>query len=316
MSTDPAIPYVTLLACGLGLLVAGAGNAALPSSRRWIRAFILALGAGVTFVISGSAWAAVAVGVVAGGCALLTRAAGPSKAASRIPALTGLLQRSWFRWGVVGVAGCGLAAFGAERVLQAGAVGEFRPTDWQEAIGAMPDVVEAEDVAVKTDGGIPIRLMRPKDPRTPVRLFELQDKVLRKDFQRGRISRSGPADLQSNCFGWVFTGGRYWLFDEEVEQILKENGYGPVTAAAVGDVAIYRDVNDVISHVAIVRAVRDDGTVLVEGKIGWMGVFVHRVQDSDYGQRYTFYRSPRRGHLLQGFGGDPPGGETVRPTSE
>ena len=47
-----------------------------------------------------------------------------------------------------------------------------------------------------------------------------------------------------------------------------------------------------------------------------MGVFVHRVQDSDYGQRYTFYRSPRRGHLLQGFGGDPPGDETVRPTSE
>jgi hypothetical protein len=316
MNTDPAIPYVTLLACGLGLLVAGAGNAVLPSSRRWIRTFVLALGAVVTFVVSGLAWAAVAVGVAAGTCVLLTRAAGPSRAASRIPALAGLLRRPRSCWGVVGVAGCALAAFGAERVLQAGAVGEFRPTDWQEAIGAMPDLVDADDVAVKTDGGTPMRLMRPKDPRTPERLFQLQDKILRKDLQRGRISRSGPADLQSNCFGWVFTGGRYWLFDEDVEQILKENRYSPVTAAAVGDVAIYRDVNDVISHVAIVRAARDDGTVLVEGKIGWMGVFVHRVQDSDYGQRYTFYRSPRRGHLLQGFGGDRPGGDAVRSTSE
>lgn len=65
-----------------------------------------------------------------------------------------------------------------------------------------------------------------------------------------------------------------------------------------GDLAIFRDEADQISHTAVVRAICDDGTVLVESKWSWMGVFLHRAGDSFYGESYTFYRSARTGHRL------------------
>ena len=86
------------------------------------------------------------------------------------------------------------------------------------------------------------------------------------------------------------------------------------TVVGPGDVVVYRDDQDEITHTAVVRAVCDDGAVLVEGKWGWMGVFLHPVDKSVYGTSYTFYRSPRPGHLLAGLpaprsgggaGGDP-----------
>jgi hypothetical protein len=36
-----------------------------------------------------------------------------------------------------------------------------------------------------------------------------------------------------------------------------------------------------------------------------MGVFMHRVGDSAYGQNYTYYRGSRNGHLVVGLGGRP-----------
>ena len=43
----------------------------------------------------------------------------------------------------------------------------------------------------------------------------------------------------------------------------------------------------------------DSGTVLVEGKWGWMGVYMHRLRDCLYGPNVTFLRSDRRGHALR-----------------
>ena len=47
--------------------------------------------------------------------------------------------------------------------------------------------------------------------------------------------------------------------------------------------------------------------VLVEGKWGWAGVFLHPVGGAGYGTAYTFYRSHRTGHRLAGLDGSPSG---------
>ena len=87
--------------------------------------------------------------------------------------------------------------------------------------------------------------------------------------------------------------------DDQVEVILTENHYAPTKAPVPGDLAVYRDGEGRLHHVAVVRAVCDDGTVLVEGKWGWMGVYMHRLGDSLYGQIVTLLHSERRGHVLR-----------------
>jgi hypothetical protein len=111
------------------------------------------------------------------------------------------------------------------------------------------------------------------------------------------IRRRPPAD-RCNCHGWVFAGGKYWVNPDQVEHILDDNGYQPISEPRLGDLAIYRNSADTIIHTAVVRAICDDGIVLVEGKWGWMGVFLHPVGESCYGKNYGFYRSDRSGHLL------------------
>ena len=91
---------------------------------------------------------------------------------------------------------------------------------------------------------------------------------------------------------------------------MRENGYGLAATAVPGDLALYRDDQQRIHHAAVVRAVCDDGTVLVEGKWGWMGVYLHRLTDSLYGQKVDLYRSERRGHALRVAPAGP-----VQPTS-
>jgi hypothetical protein len=116
-----------------------------------------------------------------------------------------------------------------------------------------------------------------------------------------------PLDLENcNCHGWIFTGGRYWIPVEDVDLILDDNGYGRVPAPVPGDLAIYRDADGTPVHTGVVRAGGGDGPVLIESKWGGMGRFVHPPQVHPYGETtITYYRSPRRGHLLRGLPGAP-----------
>ena len=116
----------------------------------------------------------------------------------------------------------------------------------------------------------------------------------------GQFVHTQTADDTSNCHGWVFTGGRSWVGNDEVDRILADNGYEAVDDPRPDDLVIYRHDSSV-KHTAVVRAVVPNESVLVEGKWGWMGLFIHPVDQSPYGVEFTYYRSARSGHLLQGL---------------
>ena len=82
-----------------------------------------------------------------------------------------------------------------------------------------------------------------------------------------------------------------------------------------GDLVVYRQ-GSTISHTAVVRYVTEGQPVLVEGKWGTLGVYLHPADKSFYGTEFTFHRSGRSGHLLVGMGGSPGPSEVLNQTAE
>jgi hypothetical protein len=116
-----------------------------------------------------------------------------------------------------------------------------------------------------------------------------------------RLIRTAPPDGGCNCHGWVYTGGRYLVSAGDVDHILNDNGYEAVTTPQVGDLVVYRAKGGVPAHSAVVRVATDDGLVLLEGKWNTLGVYLHAPEDYAPGLTWTYYRSPRSGHVLRGL---------------
>jgi hypothetical protein len=165
-----------------------------------------------------------------------------------------------------------------------------------------PPLREAVGPGAVTDAGHPVALWQPVTARTGPEVADTERRTLDAINHRGGMIRTGPADETANCHGWVFAGGRYWVSAEGVEAILADNGYQPVSDPRPGDLVVYRG-GGLITHTAVVRTVAPGGLVLVESKWGWMGVFLHAPEGSSYGREYTYFRSPREGHLLGDLGG-------------
>ncbi len=211
-----------------------------------------------------------------------------------------------------GVRAAGLAAVGLALVV--GGVLRFdyqdasdmdANLDWLVHVAERPPTQEVPDLVVTTDRASRIHPRVTIQPRSDAELEVLAREVTRHIPQVGIGMPRGPASDACNCHGWVFTGGRYWLTPTDVAAILAENGYLPVTDPQAGDLVIYRQGTE-ITHTAVVRATGPDVPVLVEGKWGWMGVYLHPWDQSCYGKSVTYYRSPRDGHLLVGLGGKSP----------
>jgi hypothetical protein len=101
--------------------------------------------------------------------------------------------------------------------------------------------------------------------------------------------------LHCNCYGWIFSGGRYGMYGWQVPLILRDNGYQPVTTPQESDVAVYVAQGDVV-HAGIARIDRLTGSLLIESKWGPFGVFLHAPAAHPFGGVAAYYRSPRGGH--------------------
>ncbi|AWM40891.1 hypothetical protein GobsT_05450 [Gemmata obscuriglobus] len=178
---------------------------------------------------------------------------------------------------------------------------EDQTLDLEVVLGRQPNR-PTERASATTDRGTPVVLKEPQSPRAPETLSSPEERLLRDTKLDDQVIRhAGPSD-EFNCHGWVFTGGKFLLSPDDVELILKENGYAEVAQPQPGDVVVYRN-NGTVSHTALVRYVAEGQPVLVEGKWGTMGLFLHPVDKSPYGTALTYHRSARRGHLLTGIGG-------------
>lgn len=210
----------------------------------------------------------------------------------------------------------GLIALGFGSLLGWGAWQEHAVPEWleseQEVVADAPPPMRLCDCQTVTDLDNPVRLREITDREAATCSLAAQARYLTTTGLSLQVTRTADPTFETNCHGWVFTGGRYWLLSEEVQQILDDNGYESVTTPRAGDLIVYRDSvsNDVV-HTGIVCSVTADGKVLVESKWGKMGRFLHHPEDQKYSTTWQFQRSLRPGHLLRNLPvqGDEPAGE-------
>ncbi len=171
--------------------------------------------------------------------------------------------------------------------------------------------MRAADAHAMTDRGQVVRLFHWQTPQYSVPPLAAASTTEGGDYATMLITRAA-ASTDSNCHGWVFTGGKYVVLSEMVETILENNGYLPVSTPQTGDLVVHRSRTNEIQHTGVVRAVLDDGTVLEESKWGvWGGRFLHPTDSQPYGPA-SYYRSPRQGHLLTIVSGEQ---HTAAPTA-
>jgi hypothetical protein len=308
MAEDSLERLIVLFSAGIGLALFGGIRFLVPSRSPWLRYSIVLValaGCASVAVALGSAKLAVWAAAVVGVGSLLVSVAGSASAATLCRFVTSQLRRPAVQavalliGGIVLIGGS-LAQYSAEEEARI-----EEDMAWLREIGAVPPLRSEVDLSAETDLGETITLKAPVSFRPTDEMVRSERRLLEGMGFGDRLLRLGPASDVCNCHGWVFTGGKYWIGPEEVEKILSQNGYQPVSDPRPGDVVIYYAAN-MISHTAVVRSVRPSEGVLVEGKWGWTGVFLHRVDNSCYGKQFTYFRAPRAGHVLVGLDGSSP----------
>ena len=318
MSFDYFDRYFALAAAGLGILLAGGLNLTLGRGGRrvWLRlagtlaacgSACAALGA-ITrpelALLAAEIQAAVLMFVVLFGSAWVAR---------QVAVLVTVLRKPGPRWGLVAAGGLGVVlASGLAFDRADDLVTDQSLKNLEMAVGHPPSKPN-EQTPAATDHGTRIVLKEPVSERDTAALAGPEEHMLdASPYHDQIIRRGGPTD-HSNCHGWVFTGGKFLLSPDDVASIVNENGYHETHDPQPGDLVVYRQGGQ-IAHSAVVRYVSEGQPVLVEGKWGRMGVFLHPADKSFYGTDYTFYRSARAGHLLVGVGGTSPNPSAEVPT--
>jgi hypothetical protein len=303
--------FFYMFAAGVGLFLVGVLNVALPG-RAWLRAI-------VTLTVCGAVLAGLGVltrpeltaraAYVLGGVMLVAALLGSGWMSRKLVELLALLRRPAARWGLVALGGLATVAASAITFQQTDDVLIEQGTADLELMVGKPPSQPSEREQAATDRGTRIVLREAISPREAGELVGPEEKVLRDSRLADQVIRRGRPSDDSNCHGWVFTGGRFHLSPEDVELILKENGYEEVAEPQPGDLVVYRQ-GGTVAHTAVVRYVAEGQPAMVEGKWGTMGVFLHPADKSTYGTEYTYHRSARqdyngadRPHLLVGLGG-------------
>ncbi len=305
MSTEHFAQFFPAICAGLGLFLVGCVNLVLLQRSlrvRFVSTLIaLSIATGVAATIDSPdvlprTLQILAVGLIP--CLFLSSRWCVSSTATLITAS----HRPVARFGMLTLAGLGTAI---------GSVIVFERADNKATEDSLADlgVFESNSPSIPsnrargvTDRGTMVVLKEPASAREDVLLTAGEEKFLASSHLKDQIIRQGAGSDQSNCHGWVFAAGRFRLGPDDVQLILSENGYQEVSEPRPGDVVVYR-MNGNIAHTAVVRYVTEGQPVLVEGKWGAIGIFLHAIDKSVYGTDYKFFRSQRRGHLLVGLTG-------------
>ncbi len=157
-------------------------------------------------------------------------------------------------------------------------------------------VLSSEAIAF-TDKGSSIRLS--KRDMTPGEFQEFIASMRARvaEMAAKAILRTEPF-IESNCHGWVFTGGKHVVHGKDVPTILADNGYFEVSDPMPNDIAIYRDLTGLVAHTGLVRGNFEDA-VMVEGKWGIGAIYIHAALDQPYSTAVKYYRTNRGSHLIQ-----------------
>jgi hypothetical protein len=150
-------------------------------------------------------------------------------------------------------------------------------------------------VVAITDTGRELPLCAYDDSDT---LLHEERNIINLEQYAHQIIRLAEPSARANCHGWVYFGGQYAVRSRDVSSILSDNGYSTVAEPTAGDLAIYRAESDEITHTALVRIVREDGSVVCESKWGPLGVYLHPVAVQPYGSHIKYYRSERGDHRV------------------
>jgi hypothetical protein len=294
--------FAVLLLAGAGMVLAGGLNLLLRRSPTMVRVAMALLPCGGVLAagwLLRDNWrfvgvVAVLMGAGVGTCLLL----GSAWLARVGRSFAALAVRQPVRWGML--AAIGLAtAIGSVVVYDTEESFALDQTmNDLEVLTGRPDCVTI-GTATSTDKGGRVDVLKAKAPRPADIYKEAERRVIQSVPAPDQVVRRQPADERTNCHGWVFTGGRYWVSGGSVDQILTDNSYEPVTDPRPGDLVVYRK-GDEVRHTALVRYVTEGMPVLVEGKWGVGGVYRHTVENSIYGLEFTYYRSPRAGHVIAG----------------
>jgi hypothetical protein len=123
----------------------------------------------------------------------------------------------------------------------------------------------------------------------PQDLLELEAQTILSDPRsHAKLIRTADADYRYNCHGWTFTRGQREVHSDEVEQRLKDE-YHPTENPQLDDVVVYRDHRGDVMHSGVVKAVGQDGFVLVESKWGTAGRFIHEPSIARTFRSFQFY---------------------------
>ncbi len=277
--------------------------------RRLLLVLALALaGLGGTAALTGQPdglWLPPLLLACACGLFLALRSPGVARACAVALAVAG---RPRLQWAALLIAGPALSLLWARRA-------EPDVSYWPAAEAGAPvhqlgEITPSHAHDARTDAGRLVALYRSALPEDDGKLRALEGAVLRLCSLTERVIRRAPPGEASNCHGWVFTGGRYWVRGPDVELILKDNGYTPVARPRPGDLIVYHDATRVI-HTGLVRTADADGLILIESKWGKGGRFLHAPEDQPYAGEMTYYRTNRPGHLLRGLPPEKFGGAAV-----
>lgn len=317
MSSDHFGEMFPAVCAGFGLFLAGAANLALLRRGLAVRAAATLLAAAATV---GAAWAIDVPGAAPTAAAYFAAGMLPCLILASRRLVTGAAaavsatQRPAVRFGLLTAAGVGAVVGSFALLERADRLADDAAMTELELMQARVPSAPSARASAFTDRGSPVVLKEPTSLDAEGRLGTSEGRVLANTQMSSHVIRRGPADPRANCHGWVFTGGRFLVSGEDVERILRENDYQEVAEPQPGDVVVYRQ-GGAVAHTAVVRYLSEGQPVLVEGKWGSLGVFLHPVEKSVYGTEFTFHRSPRAGHLLAGLGGKPASGDARLPSA-